>query len=88
MFGDGSRTFAVRASSAYAPDSFQVYSAGHPADIVLVVGGLASGDLKATWSDQWRTASPEWKQWCKDQALNLFYNPRRPESGRVRTCNG
>lgn len=87
-FGDGTRTFAVRASSDHAPDSFQVYSAGHPEDIVLVIGGLMSGELQATWSDQWRSASPEWKEWCKSQAFHAFYNGRRPDSGRVQTCNG
>lgn len=87
-FSDGQRHFTVRASSAEAPDSFQVYAGAEPADIVVVVSGLVSWNLRATWGDGWRSASDEWKAWLKDQAFMVFYNGRPPEAGKVRVCNG
>ncbi|MQM25039.1 hypothetical protein [Glycomyces albidus] len=87
-FSDGRRRFAVRASSENAPDSFQVYADGNPADIVVVIAGLTSWDLHATWGEGWRSASAEWKEWCQDQAFLAFYNGRPPVPGRTRVCNG
>jgi hypothetical protein len=88
QFSDGQRYFTVRASSADAPDSFQVHAGGDQADIVVVVSGLASWNLRATWGDGWRSASSEWKAWVKDQAFMVFYNGRPPATGNVRVCNG
>jgi hypothetical protein len=82
------RQFNVRASSESAPDSFQVYANGNPADIVLVVAGLTSWNLHATWGDGWRSAGAEWKEWCQDQAFLAFYNGRPPVASRTRVCNG
>lgn len=87
-FSDGRRYFKVRASSAEAPDSFQVYSGANRADIVVVVSGLASGSLRATWGDGWRTASEEWKTWVKEQGFKVFYNGGSGEARPVRVCNG
>jgi hypothetical protein len=55
---------------------------------VVIVSGLASWNLRATWGDGWRSAGAEWKSWCKDQAFMVFYNGRPPASGSVRVCNG
>jgi hypothetical protein len=88
QFSDGQRLFTVRASSADAPDSFQVHAGGDQADIVVVVSGLASWNLRATWGDGWRSASAEWKAWVKDQAFMVFYNGRPPATGSVRVCSG
>ena len=87
-FGDGDSVFTVRASSDHAPDSFQVYANANPADIVLVVSGLNGGNLRATWGDDWRPFSEEWKGWFKHQAFLAFYNGLAPAAGRVRFCNG
>jgi hypothetical protein len=66
------------------------------ADIVLIVSGLNSGNLHATWGHGWRTFAPDWKVWVRDSAFKVFYNGRnithRPgpddASGTVRFCNG
>lgn len=90
-FSDGPRFFTVRASGPVAPDSFQVFANGHHGDIVLIVSGLNTGSLRATWGDDWRTASAAWKVWVKDQAFLAFYNgndANHATSGQVRFCNG
>ena len=87
-FSDGARIFSVRASSGDVPDSFQVYVAGGVSEIVLVVSGLNSGALKASWGPGWITASEEWRQWCEAEAFMVFYNGTKPAVGRVRVCNG
>ncbi|HEU5129328.1 MAG TPA: hypothetical protein VFU12_15195 [Glycomyces sp.] len=87
-FTDGVRTFHVRCSSETAPDSFQVYADGNPEAIVLVLSGLNSGALKATWGPGWITASEEWRQWCEAEAFMVFYNGTKAAVGRVRVCNG
>jgi len=93
MFGDGQQQFTVRASAAHVPDSFQVSVADNPANLVLIVSGLNSGHLHATWGQGWRAFAPEWKAWFEDSAFGVFYNGRvidnRPRSeGRVRFCGG
>jgi hypothetical protein len=95
-FSDGHTDFTVCASSADAPDSFQVSANGNRADIVLIVSGLTSGQLHATWGQGWRAFNPEWKVWIEDVAFQIFYNGRhivnRPGKGgipgEVRFCNG
>jgi hypothetical protein len=92
-FSDGRRVFTVRASSADAPDSFQVYTEGNPADIVMVVSGIISRNLKATWGDDWRSSSVEWRDWAKDEAFRVFYNGTEsgghgPIPRRIRFCDG
>lgn len=90
-FSDGPRFFTVRASGPVAPDSFQVFANGHQADVVLVVSGLNTGRLHATWGDDWRTASAAWKNWARDQAFLAFYSGQDigcPAPGQVRYCNG
>jgi hypothetical protein len=94
-FSDGHTAFTVRASSAVAPDSFQVFATGNPADVVMIVSGLTSGHLHATWGQGWRTFAPEWKVWLEDAAFKVFYNghalDRRDESGgpaTARHCDG
>lgn len=87
-FSDGVRSFTVRASSEDAPDSFQVYSDEGTAEIVLVISGLNTGTLKATWGLNWVNAPEEWHEWCEAEAFMAFYNGTRPAIGRVRVCNG
>lgn len=71
-FRDSLRTYKVRVSSNEAPDSFQVYT-GSREGIVLIVSGLNSGDLKATWGPGWRGAEAEWKVWVEECAFGLLY---------------
>ncbi|SDL19335.1 hypothetical protein SAMN05216298_2989 [Glycomyces sambucus] len=90
-FSDGHTDFTVRASSVDAPDSFQVSAEGNPADIVLIVSGINSGRLHATWGQGWRSFAPDWKVWVEDAAFKVFYNgvtigDRR--QGKVRFCDG
>ncbi|WP_157975098.1 hypothetical protein [Glycomyces dulcitolivorans] len=89
-FTDGHTDFTVRASSPVAPDSFQVSADGNAADIVLIVSGLNSGRLHATWGDGWRTFAPDWKVWVEDAAYKVFYNGVGfdDRSGKVRFCEG
>jgi len=96
QFTDGHTTFAVRASSSVAPDSFQVSADNNLADIVLIVSGLNTGNLHATWGQGWRVFAPDWKAWIEEAAFKVFYNGRnitdRPgpddAPGKVRFCNG
>ncbi|WP_199035489.1 hypothetical protein [Glycomyces salinus] len=87
-FSDGVRNFTVRASCVDAPDSFQVYADGNTTEVVLVISGLNSGELRATWGPQWRTASESWRDWFEASAFMVFHNGTRPDFGRGRTCNG
>lgn len=84
-FSDGRTEFKVRASSSVAPDSFQVHTEGNPVDIVLIVSGLNTGHLHATWGGKWRGATPEWKVWFEDAAFKVFYTGR---GIGVRFCDG
>ncbi|MCD0445650.1 hypothetical protein LO763_18755 [Glycomyces sp. A-F 0318] len=96
-FSDGHSSFTVRASSAASPDSFQVAASGNPADLVLIVSGLNTGHLHATWGSGWRAFAPDWKVWIEDAAFKVFYNghtidnrsnPGPLGSGSVRHCDG
>ncbi|WP_199035311.1 hypothetical protein [Glycomyces salinus] len=87
-FSDGIRSFTVRTSCAEAPDSFQVHVTGRSSEVVLVISGLGTNDLRATWGPQWRTASEGWRDWFEATAFMVFYNGQRPHSGRERVCNG
>ncbi|MFG3343316.1 hypothetical protein [Glycomyces sp. NPDC048151] len=89
-FSDDYRTYRVRASCADAPDSFQVLT-GAGEDIVLIVSGLNSGDLKATWGPFWRSFKPNWKIWVEESAFRVFYRGRSliPENpASIRFCRG
>jgi hypothetical protein len=89
-FHDDLRTYRVRASSVDAPDSFQVLT-GPRQDIVLIVSGLNSGDLKATWGPFWRTSKPQWKVWVEESAFRVFYCGRQTVDSAptsVRFCDG
>lgn len=72
-FRDSLRAYKVRVSSNQAPDSFQVYT-GSREDIVLIVSGLNSGELKATWGPGWRGDEEEWKVWVEECAFGLLYS--------------
>ncbi|WP_030154658.1 hypothetical protein [Glycomyces sp. NRRL B-16210] len=94
-FRDDYRTYTVRASSANAPDSFQVLTGERGDDVVLVVSGLNSGELKATWGRYWAGLKPHSKIWIEEQAFRTVYSGHRitasapvPDSGSVRYCNG
>jgi hypothetical protein len=89
-FHDDYRSYKVRASSADAPDSFQVVT-GESEDIVLIVSGLNSGDLKATWGPFWRSFKPNWKVWVEDSAFRVFYSGRAAVASTppmVKFCEG
>ena len=86
-FSDGARTFSVRAPSEHAPESFQVYADENQRELVLVVTGLNSQNLKAAWGSEWRTASSGWREWFEAKAFMVFHNGDRPMK-RVRVCNG
>lgn len=93
QFDDGQRCFIVCASSAEAPDSFQVYAKGNRADVILIVSGLNTGNEHATWNDEWRSSSPEWREWAWNCAFRVFHNPNArqattPRSGEIRFCRG
>ncbi|THV28379.1 hypothetical protein [Glycomyces paridis] len=64
----------MSASSAVAPDSFQVFASENRADIVLIVSGLNTGDLHATWGEEWRTRTVEWQAWARECAFHVFHN--------------
>jgi len=94
-FTDGHTDFTVCASSLTAPDSFQVYTTQYRADIVLIVSGLNSGNLHATWGQGWRAFAPDWKARVEDAAFKVFYTghhitnrPNEGGPGPVRFCNG
>lgn len=88
-FSDGVHQFNVYASSASAPDSFQVCAEGNRADLVLIVSGLTSRNLHATWGHEWRDRPAEWREWARDAAFHVFYNRTQPKAAPVtRFCNG
>ncbi|THV23603.1 hypothetical protein [Glycomyces paridis] len=76
-FRDDYRTYTVRASSASAPDSFQVLTGERKDDVVLVVSGLNSGELKATWGPFWNGLKSNAKIWIEEQAFRTVYSVRR-----------
>jgi hypothetical protein len=89
-FHDDYRTYRVRASSADAPDSFQVLT-GDGDDIVLIVSGINSGELKATWGPFWRSFKPAWKIWVEESAFRAFHRARTPMPSAptsIRFCDG
>jgi hypothetical protein len=89
-FSDDYRTYRVRASSTDAPDSFQVLT-GEADDIVLIVSGLNSGDLKATWGPFWRSFKPTWKIWIEESAFRVFECGRSQldsTPASIRFCRG
>lgn len=89
-FRDDYRTYKVRVSSADAPDSFQVLT-GDREDIVLIVSGLNSQELKATWGPFWRSFKPTWKIWVEESAFRVFHRAQTPVGSAppsVRFCNG
>jgi len=77
---DGSR-FDVCASSALAPEAMRVYPAGDRSVIALVVSGLNSGDLKASWGAGWDAYPLEWREDFEERAYRAYVS-------RVRVCNG
>ncbi|GAA1662020.1 hypothetical protein GCM10009830_04050 [Glycomyces endophyticus] len=92
-FSDGRRSYTVRASGADSPDSFQVFRTDNAADIALIVSGLTSGCLHATWGEEWRGASEASREWLRAWAFHVFYNgdgvtSARPASPGERYCNG
>ncbi|SDD74682.1 hypothetical protein [Glycomyces harbinensis] len=90
-FRDEYRSYTVRASSVDAPDSFQVITGAQGDDVVLVVSGLNSGALKATWGRFWRGLKPQTKIWIEEQAFRAFYSGHHifdPAPGTVRFCDG
>lgn len=90
-FTDNHTNFTVWSSAVEAPDSFQVAVTNNPADLVLIVSGVNTGYLHATWGDDWRAYVPEWKAWVQDAAFKVFYTGHadtRPDPGKVRFCDG
>ncbi len=89
-FQDEFRTYKVRASGPVAPDAFQVLTGPRNDDVVLVVSGLNSGDLKATWGTYWRRLESHAKIWVEEQAFRVFYGGRIAAdiSDAARFCDG
>lgn len=92
-FTDGVHEFWVHALGAESQDAFQVCANGNRADIVLIVSGLRSGPVHATWGEGWRSRSAEWRAWAKDCAAHVFDNgsllkERQAGMGKVRFCDG
>jgi hypothetical protein len=90
-FTDRQTDFTVWSSAVEAPDSFQVAVTNNPADLVLIVSGVSTGMLHATWGEDWRAFVPDWKAWFQDTAFKVFYTGRaddRPTPGKVRFCDG
>ncbi|GAB3659179.1 hypothetical protein [Glycomyces tarimensis] len=92
-FRDRHSEFVVCASATDAPDSFRVYENDNRTDMVLVITGVCSGDLRASWGLAWRGQSEEWREWMEAQAFMAFYNGHRTIStdrytGRVKVCDG
>ncbi|RRS00486.1 hypothetical protein [Glycomyces terrestris] len=87
-FGDGSNRYTVYASSAEVPDSFQVCANGNRADLVLIVSGLTSQNLHATWGDEWRNRTAEWREWARATAFHVFYNGSPQPQAQTRFCDG
>ncbi|WP_157975217.1 hypothetical protein [Glycomyces dulcitolivorans] len=87
-FQDDYRSYTVRASSAVAPDSFQVITGVQQNDVVLVISGLNSGDLKATWGRFWNGLKPHAKVWLEEQAFRIFYRDRLDSAKFFRHCDG
>jgi hypothetical protein len=77
---DGS-LFDVCASSAFAPEAMRVYPAGDRSVIALVVSGLNSGELKASWGSGWGAYPEEWRDDFEERAYRAYVS-------RVRVCNG
>jgi len=89
-FHDDFRHYRVRVSCVDAPDSFQVLT-GDREDIVLIVSGLNSGDIKMTWGPFWRSFKPSWQTWVEESAFRVFNTGRHSiESAPItwRYCNG
>jgi hypothetical protein len=86
--------FDVCASSAVAPEAMRVYQSGDRSTIALVVSGLNSGDLKASWGAGWDAYPREWRDDFEELAYRAYVSrdarPRpTPRSNRVvRVCNG
>lgn len=87
-FTDGTHEFWVYATTADAPDSFQVAADGNRADIVMVVSGLNTGVQHATWGDEWRSRSAEWQEWAKSCAFHVFDKGSLLAEPRTRFCDG
>lgn len=90
---DGS-LFEVCASSANAPEAMRVYPEGDRSRIALVVSGLNSGDLKASWGAGWADYPQEWREDFEDSAYRTYVSRETApilttkETGTVRVCNG
>lgn len=95
-FHDDYRTYRVKAANAAAPDSFEVVTGDRGDDIVLLVSGLNSGELKATWGPFWRSFKPTWKIWVEESAFRVFHRTQPPTTQTpngsaptsVRICRG
>lgn len=86
--------FEVFASSADAPESMRVYPVGRHDSLVLVVSGLNSGDLKASWGMPWSEHPQEWRDSFEERSYRTYINrgadtgPTVRATAKVRVCNG
>lgn len=86
--------FDVFASSAVAPEAMYVFQSGDRSTIALVVSGLNSGDLKASWGAGWDAYSPEWREDFEEQAYRAYVTrdtrprPTPRTNQALRVCNG
>ncbi|MFG3340054.1 hypothetical protein [Glycomyces sp. NPDC048151] len=71
-----------------------MYTRGSESDPILIVSGLNSGNLHATWNEEWRSASPEWREWARNNAFKAFHSvqtsnsPQPATPGKIRFCRG
>lgn len=93
-FAKDGRTFDVYASSAHAPDTMRVYPADAHGSIVLIVSGLNSRSMKASWGLPWRGFAEEWRDDFEERAYRAYVsraNVQRPTvraTATVRVCEG
>ncbi|THV26415.1 hypothetical protein [Glycomyces paridis] len=92
-FTDGVDWFSVCAAPAEcAPESFRVYQQQSGGDLVLIVSGINSENLRASWGEAWRSQSPEWHEWMQVKGFTVFYTGKAelPDRyiGRARVCEG
>lgn len=93
-FTKDGRTFDVYASSAHAPDTMRVYPADAHGSIVLIVSGLNSRNMKASWGLPWRDFAEAWRDDFEERAYRAYVSrsdaprPTARATAMVRVCEG
>jgi hypothetical protein len=88
------RMFNIYASSAHAPDTMRVYPADAYGSIVLIMSGLNSRNMKASWGLPWRGFAEEWRDDFEERAYRAYVSravaprPTARATATVRVCEG